>query len=242
MPAAGFLRFRPGRLRTVKASTWVGNYVRSAPATTVIIAICVVAWVVTAIQSHSIGASFFGSSLADAWTLWGPYVEQDAWRLTSVLTSQFMHMTFSHLFVNMLMLLFVGREVERYLGTPVFIGAYIAGGIASSGAILTMSFTSATIGASGALYSLLVLLIAVYRARGLSLKAPLIFIAINVAYTLFGSMGVEEISLWGHLGGLIGGLVMLPFIWNRKYAGWGVVLVLLLAGATIGFVIHPAWG
>ena len=226
----------------VNVSTWLKNYVRTAPATAVIVAICVIAWVITAIQSQSIQASFFNSSLADAWTLWGPYIDTETWRLSAVMTSLFMHMTATHLVVNMLLLVFVGREIERFLGTGRYVAVYLAGGLASSASVLALSFDSATIGASGAIYALLVILVAVYRARGLSLRAPIFFVAVNLAYTVADSFMAHEVSLWGHIGGLVGGLVMLPFAWRRDRAGWGAGLVVLLAATTIALSIHPSWG
>lgn len=119
---------------------------------------------------------------------------------------------------------------------------YLAGGLASSASVLALSFDSATIGASGAIYALLVILVAVYRARGLSLRAPIFFVAVNLAYTVADSFMAHEVSLWGHIGGLVGGLVMLPFAWRRDRAGWGAGLVVLLAATTIALSIHPSWG
>ena len=81
-----------------------------------------------------------------------------------------------------------------------------------------------------------------YRARGLSLRAPIFFVAVNLAYTVADSFMAHEVSLWGHIGGLVGGLVMLPFAWRGDRAGWGAGLVVLLAATTIALSIHPSWG
>ena len=70
---------------------------------------------------------------------------------------------------------------------------------------------SPTAGASGALFALMVLLISVYRSRGADLRAPIVLVVVNVAYT-FLTTGV---SLWGHLGGLFAGIILALCV-NRK--------------------------
>ena len=120
------------------------------------------------------------------------------------LTAGFMHLDITHLFLNMFMLVLVGAEVERFLGSGPFVVAWVAGVLWASASVLAFSFTTPTAGASGALYMLMALLIAIAFRRSTDLRAPLALVAVNVAYTLL-SPGV---SLWGHLGGLAAGAVM----------------------------------
>lgn len=61
-----------------------------------------------------------------------------------------------------------------------------------------------TVGASGAVYGLMAIFVAMsYRLRR-DLTAPLILIAVNVGYSLL----MDGVSLWGHLGGLLTGCVL----------------------------------
>ncbi|WP_368502612.1 rhomboid family intramembrane serine protease [Corynebacterium sp.] len=87
------------------------------------------------------------------------------------------------------------------------------------------------VGASGALFALMALLLGVYRSRGLSLRAPIFFVLANVAYTFLAS----HVSLWGHLGGLCTGLILLPFLFaRRKSVRWvGIAVVAVIAGVLL---------
>lgn len=178
------------------------NLPRTAPATTAIAAICTLVFLVAALQARSLTDVVWDSAVGSSTILYGPEVYGAGY--LRALTAGFMHLDVTHLFLNMFMLVLVGAEVERFLGSGPFVVAWVAGVLWASASVLAFSFTTPTAGASGALYMLMALLIAIAFRRSTDLRAPLALVAVNVAYTLL-SPGV---SLWGHLGGLAVGAVM----------------------------------
>ena len=72
------------------------------------------------------------------------------------MTYMFLHGDFSHLFFNMFALWMFGRGLEQDLGTKRFVIYYFTCGIgAGLVQLLTMNFMGITIGASGAVFGLL---------------------------------------------------------------------------------------
>lgn len=216
---------------------WLRRWYRDVPATTTFTALAVLVWLVTAVQSRSLMANLSGSSLADAWILWGPAVLSSPLGPLRTIGAVFLHVDLSHLAINAFLLMLIGREVERYTGTALYAAAFFAGGIGASAAVLWMAPTTPTAGASGAIYALMVLLVGVALRRRADLRAPLILIAINLVYTFMSS----SVSLWGHLGGLVFGLLMLGFVIHRSpRVRWaGVVAILAAAIAlTVGWLLE----
>lgn len=214
---------------------WITRYARTAPVTAGIVVACVALWLATAVQARSVTESYAASGLAHALTLWGPLTGHDVVGWLRPLGSAFMHLDAGHLTLNMCMLLLIGREIERYLGSALYVVTYLAGALAASAAVLTFDFDTPTVGASGALFALMVVLVGVYQRRGMGIAAPLVLVVVNMAYTFLN----EGVSLWGHLGGLAAGVAMVGFLVSR--AAWpGTVTVLAVA---LGLVARAAvWG
>jgi membrane associated rhomboid family serine protease len=152
-------------------------------------------------------ALYFGAqssvSAQNDLVLFGPAVaDGDYWRLIS---SGFLHVEIIHILMNMLSLYWLGRLVEPALGHARYVGIYLASLLAGSLGVMILDPDSATLGASGAIYGLLGAAIVMARNRGISLvqSGLLPVLAINFAITLT----VPNISLGGHLGGLVGGLL-----------------------------------
>jgi membrane associated rhomboid family serine protease len=124
------------------------------------------------------------------------------WRL---LTAGFLHTQIWHVGLNMLALLWLGRMIEPALGHARFVGIYLASLFTGSLAVLLMNPDTETLGASGAVYGLLGAAIVMARNRQIDLmQSGLIpILALNFLITvIFG------FSFAGHLGGLIGGLLV----------------------------------
>jgi rhomboid protease GluP len=137
----------------------------------------------------------------------------DWWR---ILTFSFLHLTWWHLAINSLGLLWLGGIVERRLGSAAF-AAIFAGGAAASGAAGMLlgpylPTTGIVIGASGAVSGLLaVALMLAFRKQSLQLsegdqrlRRPLLICFVAV----IGISLVPGISFAGHLGGFAGGALM----------------------------------
>lgn len=202
----------------------------------VLMVLCIGAWLVTAIQAKTLVTPYYKSSLAQDWTLWGPDVAAHPFM---VLTAGFMHLDAGHLLVNMVMLFFVGREVERALGSALYAAAYLISIVGSSAAVLWMDFGTPTVGASGALFALMGLLIGVYRSRGLDLRAPIVLVVANVVY----SFVAENVSVWGHLGGLLTGLLLAPFLFRqRAWLRWLGIWLIGVIAAVAAALRAGLWG
>ncbi|WP_286954277.1 MULTISPECIES: rhomboid family intramembrane serine protease [Corynebacterium] len=206
------------------------NYLKGAPATAVIAVACIAAWLASAAQAGTLNAPYYRSELALDSTLWGPMFGSAPY---TAVTSAFTHLDATHLVLNMVVLVFIGREVECAVGTATYVAAYATAVLGSAATILWADFDSPTVGASGALFALMVLLIGVYRHRGMDLRAPIVLVAVNVVYTFIAG----DVSLWGHAGGLFTGLVLLPFVFARqaRIRGLGIGAVAAVAIVALSF-------
>lgn len=127
-----------------------------------------------------------------------------------LLTSMFLHADIIHIGCNMYALYILGPQVERYYGKTKFLLIYLLSGIL--GSIFSCAFMSAdtiSMGASGAIFGLLgsiAYFTYYYRAtlQGLLRSQVLPAILLNLA---IGFM-VPGIDISGHIGGLIGGVLV----------------------------------
>lgn len=127
-----------------------------------------------------------------------------------LITSMFLHSDIIHIACNMYALYILGPVVERYYGKTKFLIIYMLSGIL--GSIFSAAFMSAdtiSIGASGAIFGLLgsiAYFTYYYRAtlQGLLRSQILPVILLNLA---LGFM-IPRIDVSGHIGGLIGGILV----------------------------------
>lgn len=142
------------------------------------------------------GANFLPLTLAGEW-----------WRL---LTSCFLHSGIFHLAFNMYALVYVGVLLEAIIGAKKFIVAYLLTGLAASITSLFWHHFSAGVGASGAIFGMYGVFIALLTTK---------LIDKNVRMPLLSSMGVfvgynilmgfkENIDNAAHIGGLISGIII----------------------------------
>lgn len=183
---------------------------RAAPATCTIIVLCVAIWLSCAALSLSF------TYTTDNWLayhlLLAPtdvlsVVDGDwshpVYKLFPLLGHMFVHLSFQHLFLNMVMLALFGLDIERALGSWRFVALYLASGFGGAVGAIILEPNAAVGGASGAIYGLMTLFIFLAWLRGRDLRGPIVLVAINVA----ASVVLPGISLGGHLGGLTVGLV-----------------------------------
>ena len=126
--------------------------------------------------------------------LFMPYrtVRRNTWY--ELITSGFLHGGFTHLAFNMITLFFFGPVLEQNIGQTQFVILYFTGLIASSVPSLIKHKDNpdyATIGASGAVESVLFAFIVIYPFE----KLYLLFIPIGIPAILFGFLFVGY-SIW----------------------------------------------
>lgn len=154
--------------------------------------------------------------------------------LWTILTSMFMHGGFFHIFANMLSLFFVGSLAERILGRKRYLYFYLAAGIFASILFVLLSlffvgeYNAYAVGASGAIFGLIGLLMAL--TPNLPVFLMFIPIPIKMKYAAPGMLvvlwlisiaGNVSIGNTAHLGGFLAGIfygVYLRSKYKRKTA------------------------
>jgi len=124
------------------------------------------------------------------------------WRLV---TSGFLHANLLHVGMNCLLLYQLGLLLEPLLGRLRFGLVYAVALLGGSFGALLLDPDALTVGASGAVYGLMGVALAVFRSRGISAFDTGLggLLVLNLVLTF----AVPGISVGGHLGGLAAGFV-----------------------------------
>lgn len=136
-------------------------------------------------------------------------LEGQWWRL---FTACFVHIGIFHLLFNMYALLYIGLLLEPYLGKSRFLAAYLITGIAASVASLWWNNFTISAGASGAIFGLYGVFLALLTSDLLdkSVKKTLlvsigVFIGYNILNGLKPNSGIDNAA---HIGGLLSGFLI----------------------------------
>jgi membrane associated rhomboid family serine protease len=219
------------RVRTMRSAIAGGDPVL----TYALIAINVIAYIGEVAGGAGLGGGGLSASrLFDDGALRAADVANgDYWRLIS---SGFLHASPFHIFFNMFALWILGTMLEPAIGTVRFGLIYFVSLLAGSFGALVVTPDSFTVGASGAIFGLMGAALVVLRNRGVNpMESGLgLWIGLNLLLTFT----LNNISIGGHIGGLIGGslaaLVLFegpdllripPPVANVLCAGLGVVAV-----------------
>lgn len=129
------------------------------------------------------------------------------WRL---LTSCFVHIGVLHLLMNMYALVYIGMMLEPRLGKLRFTAAYFLTGIVASTASLWWHDLTVSAGASGAIFGMYGVFLAMLTTNLIeksARKAFLTSIGIFVVYNLMNGLkdGIDNAA---HIGGLVSGIIV----------------------------------
>ena len=141
------------------------------------------------------------------------------WQLVSY---AFLHGGVGHLFFNMLGLWMFGSELERVWGQQRYWQFLLAGVLTAALAQLLITALAGsnvpTVGASGALYALLLAFGMLFPNRvimplfpPIPMKARTFVIVFGALELLLGLMDVGGVAHFAHLGGMVGGFLMIRF-------------------------------
>ena len=139
-----------------------------------------------------------------------------------VLTYAFLHGDGFHLFFNMLGLWMFGSELERLWGPRRYLAFLLAGVLAAAAAQLLVSalmgLQGPTVGASGGLFALLLAYGLLFPNRvimplfpPIPMKARTFVIVFGVLELVLGLSGSRGVAHFAHLGGMVGGFLMIRY-------------------------------
>ncbi len=192
-------------------------------------------------QSGTLGSSLYdrGALLGSFHGLPGQGVAAGQW--WRLITSGFLHENIAHIGLNMLVLYFLGRTVEPMLGSLKFAVVYFVSLLAGAFGALLLTPHSFTVGASGAIFGIAGAAVVELRARRISVMESGIgmLILINL---LFG-FTASNVSVGGHIGGLIGGALAALALQEgerRRSQAIGYVACALIAAASFAGGIATA--
>jgi membrane associated rhomboid family serine protease len=213
------------RVRTVRSSS------DDPVLTYVLMGICVVAYIgQVAGGASATGSGFGGSTLLQEGALSEfAIADGEYWRLV---TAGFLHAGFFHLLFNMLSLWILGTLLEPAVGRLRFALIFFVSLLAGSFGALLVNPDSLTVGASGGIFGLMGAAFVVMRNRGMNpLESGLgLWIVLNLVITFT----VPNISIGGHIGGLIGGALAALVLFDLRDAVRLSPMLLNLLCAGIG--------
>lgn len=143
------------------------------------------------------------------------------WQLV---TYMFLHANFGHIFMNLFALWMFGQAIENYWGTRRFVWYYFLTGIGA--AILHMFVGGGgapTVGASGAVYGILLAFGMMFPERPIMLLFPPIPIKAKYFVAIFGGIELVNgvvgtatgVAHFAHLGGMLVGYILIKY-WGLK--------------------------
>ena len=226
--------------RTVRRAHYEGS---GSLVTRALIAVNIIVYLATVATGGGINSN--AGTIYTHGVLYGPSVaDGDYWRL---MTSAFMHYGPIHLGMNMLVLWFVGAPLEERMGRGRFLLLYLTAGLAGAAGAILLSPCALTAGASGAIFGLFGAALVLER-QGVFVYGGSILglVVLNLVITF----SLSGISVGGHIGGFVGGiLAMLGFSrFGRAHAlygragllGYAMLLAVALAGVLVGILAAPS--
>ena len=145
-----------------------------------------------------------------------------------LVTSMFLHADLEHLFSNMLILFFVGANVEYDIGHISYLLLYFFSGIA--GNCLSMAYDAAimefvpSIGASGAVFGIIgaVAIIVLFGRKNLRRGSNLMIrLGLMIILSVYNGFTTDNINNAAHIGGLLGGILftlIITIIMRKEYS------------------------
>ena len=154
---------------------------------------------------------------------WGALTWMHAFKpgeLYRLVTSNFLHNGFDHLFNNMIVFVLIGSRLEPIFGraryVALYMGAGLCGSIVSAVYYMNMGEMVASVGASGAIFGLIgAMLWILIKNRGYQKEFYGGGVALMIAGSLyhgFSTMGVDNAA---HIGGCIGGFFFAILLYRQ---------------------------
>lgn len=183
---------------------------RRPQVTTAIIGVNVVVFVLAGLASGSLfdpwGEIYLDYATLGLGRVGVELVGVDAGEWYRLVTGGFLHANLLHLGMNMYLLYVLGSVLEPAFGRLRFSLIYVVTLLTGSLGVMLIDPNSLTVGASGAVFGLMGVMVVAQRASGIDVWRNGIggLVVLNVLITFT----IPNISIGGHLGGLAGGLLV----------------------------------
>ena len=159
----------------------------------------------------------------------GQFESPVGFKVWQLITCGFLHANFLHLAINMYALWMFGSDIERAIGPRHYMSLYFASLLCSSATqlLVVSMMTSAgiypTVGASGAIFGILLAFGMLFPRRTIVLLIPpipmpaILFVILYGLLELFsGVFGTDQgVAHFAHLGGMVGAYLTLRH-WRRR--------------------------
>jgi membrane associated rhomboid family serine protease len=167
-----------------------------------------------------VGAYFMLPNHGDILAMSSPYSPD--FHAFQIVTHMFMHANFQHILFNMLMLYFLGPMVEQALGSKRFLILYLLSGFGALATHFLFFPYVGVLGASGAVYGVLIAFASLFPNVKLMLLFPPIpikakYLALGlIVIGLFSGFGGYDqgVAHFAHLGGSFTAFIIL-LIWKK---------------------------
>jgi rhomboid protease GluP len=172
--------------------------------------------------------------------LYGPLVHHGEW--WRIFTVSLVHLGFAHIFFNLVLLWIVGQILEPGAGPVRFGVIYLVSVAAGSAAALIATPHAVSAGASGGVFGVAAAATIVMQRQGVRFWdtgfGPLL--VINLVLDQFV---LTNVSIWAHIGGAIGGLLVAEVMLRSRKAGHpelGLVGGVLIGVAAVALCLVAA--
>lgn len=221
-------------------------YIHKYPATTSIIIITVLVYLIEIIM----GGSTNNQVLYRLGALTTYSVQQGQW--WRLITPIFLHIGFQHILFNMLTLMIFGFYMEPFLGIWRFLVIYLFGGV--YGNLLSFAFLNnraISAGASSSIFALFGIFVLMRRSlinntQYKNLSGQIMGLAIfNLVIDVFDNFFGGSINLLAHVGGFIGGYLLSVILGSpqaENYKNWQRILAIVLIVSSALFLYKYGMG
>jgi len=197
------------------------SYYRQMSFSIVVSVVCVVSFAVLLLSA---GSAYYGNSETMYQLEFIPHDLTDPGRLYTVLTSMYTHGGIGHLLMNILVVAFIGMGFEQRICTRPYILMYFVAGLCGTLAFAGLNWGNsfiAVVGASGAIVGVLGAYVRMFPHERMSLligflplpPMPLLVVVAGILFLQIVFLsGQTNIAVEAHLGGLVAGYVLAPYV------------------------------
>lgn len=189
---------------------------KNAICTNCIVLANIIVFVVLELNGSTLDSKFMlesGAALAPLIIDYGQYYR--------LFTSMFLHFGIEHLFNNMLVLFFIGDNLERAVGKVRFVIIYLLSGLGASVLSCIYNYSKGEVvvsaGASGAVFGVIgALLYVVIVNKGRLEDMTSTRLGLLALFSLYHGYTESGIDNLAHIGGFLSGIVIAFLLYRRK--------------------------